>query len=391
MSWPRAAATAQLLADLAGGLVLKGWEVHVIAAGSDPGSHEGVHIHRAGGGDRHHGLWSRIANYLGFLFAARRQLAALLRPGDIVVLKTDPPLLAPILSPLVRRHGGRLVHWIQDIYPEIARRHAGAWTGLFLLPWRWARDRAWRAAEHCVVVGDDMRGPVEAAGVPAQRLTALSNWAPRELDQPAKPTEIAAMRREWGLAGNFLAVYSGNLGRVHEFTTILDAAALLQSEQGMVFLFVGDGPRYAEVRSAATALGLTNVRFLPSQPRSRLAATLAAADVHFVTLRPGYESLVNPSKLAGVLAAGRPAVWIGPTHSANAARLETAGCGAAFAPGTSADLAECLGRWQKDPVAVAQLGLAARACYTRDYTFAGALQTWDGLLHSLLAASRLET
>ncbi len=383
--WPDEAATAQLLTDLAGGLAGKGWETHVIAGGGEAESHAGVGIHRAGPARRRHGLLPRLTHYLGFLLAARRHLSALLRPGDIVVLKTDPPFLAPVLSGLVRRRGGRLVHWIQDIYPEIAMRHAGFTASWLLRPWHRARDQAWRRASHCVVVGTDLLPVVRQAGVPASRVTVLPNWAPPDLDHPATAAEVAAIRRTWRVEGKFLAVYSGNLGRVHEFATLLDAAAQLGAERDLCFLFIGDGARFAAVRAAAAARGLHQVRFLPAQPRRHLAAALAAADVHFVTLLPGYESLVNPSKLAGVLAAGRPAIWIGSTASANARLLRDSGSGAAFAPGDAAALAATLLTWQADPVAAARRGAAARRCYAEHFTFAAALHGWETLLRRLAA------
>ena len=381
--WPSEAATAQLLTDLAEGLVRRGWEVHVIAAGTVSGQRGGVQVHRTGTGAPHTGLFSRLSNSLGFLWAARRQLTGLLRPGDIVVLKTDPPQLAPVLSGSVRKRGAHLVHWVQDIYPEIAREHLGAWSGVLLCPWRWVRDWSWRIADHLIVVGTDMAVLPKTAGVPAASLTVCPNWAPSELERPVTAEAVTARRRAWDLEGKFLAVYSGNLGRVHEFKTILDAAARLQSASDVIFLFIGDGARYAEVRRAAASHGLRNVRFLPAQPRSELAVTLAAADVHFVTLRRRFESLVNPSKLAGILAAGRPTIWIGSLSSSNAALIRESSCGTAVAPGDGAVLAKVLLDWSHNRKSTARLGESARLCYGRNFTGESALEVWDRMLRAL--------
>ena len=389
--WPSEEATAQLLTDLAQGLVTLGWEVHVITAGSGPGSKDGVTIHRTGGKDRHRGLYSRIANYLEFVIGARRHLAEVLRPGDIVITMTDPPMLALFISGQIHKRGAGLVHWVQDIYPEVAQQHTGSWSKCFFAPWRSWRDRAWRQADHCVVVGADMLTLPQNADVPPSRLSTCPNWAPRELEQPATKDDIASLRSEWGLAGKFIVAYSGNLGQVHEFAPILDAAEALQDEASIVFLFLGNGARYPEVKNTIEQRKLGNVRMLPAQPRERLAASLAAADVHLVSLRPEFADLVNPSKLAGVLAAGRPVIWIGPLNSANAARVSQSACGAVFSTGNANALGSILRHWNLSPAEVSQMGLAARSCYTDGFTLNSALRFWDHLLRriSLLRGDKL--
>jgi glycosyltransferase involved in cell wall biosynthesis len=384
--WPAEAATAQLLTDLTEALAARGWPVHVIAAGSGPAERQGVIVHRTGGDIRHAGRLAQAVNYWKYLAAARREIARLSRPGDIVVLKTDPPLLAAAATGIARRRGARVVHWIQDIYPEIVPAHVGAWAALPLWPLRVGRDRAWRAAQRCLPVGEDMAGVVRARGVDPARVLVMPNWAPRELESAPAAADIAAQREAWGLAGKFVAVYSGNLGRVHEFATLLDAADRLRSDPAFVFLFIGDGPRRPELRRAAEARHLGNVHFRPAQPRTRLGVALAAADVHFVTLLPGYEHLVYPSKLAGILAASRPVLFVGPPGCRLATLLEREQCGLAFAPGDGARVAAALPALRADPARLAALGRAARAGYERHFTFAQAVIRWEELLRGLVAA-----
>lgn len=378
--WPSTEATAQLLADLASGLAARGWPVHVIATGEASTRHEGVTIHRTGAGERHGGMVSRALNYRRFSRAAANRLASLARPGDIVVTMTDPPLLGAHLAPVVRRTGARLVHWTQDIYPEIAAVHFGALAGLLLSPLRSRRDAAWRDATACVTLGPDMRTTLLGRGVAPEHVRIIPNWAPRELHQPATPDAVAERRRAWGVADKFAIVYSGNLGRVHEFATVLAAADLLRAEPGIVFVLVGRGARYDEVGAAAQARGLDNIRLLPPEPRERLAAALTAADAHLVTLRPEYGALVYPSKLAGVLAAARPALFVGPPAGDIGQLLPAERCGAAFAPGDARGLADTIRAWQADAAARQVIGTGARAAYERHFTFAAALAAWDELL-----------
>jgi len=381
--WPSEAATAQLLTDLAEGLVARGWAVQVIAAGSEPGPRHGVVIHRTGPGETHGGIFSRVLNYARFLGAARRELRTHVRPGDVVVFLTDPPMLGVAGAGTARRGRARVVHWIQDVYPEIVSQHAGRWLAPLLWPLRWARNSAWRAADCCAPVGVDMLATVRAFGVRADCAVTLPNWASPVLASPPDAADVAAQRAAWEVTGKFVVAYSGNLGRVHLFAPILAAAERLRDEPGVVFLFIGRGARFDEVRAAADARRLTNVRFLPPQPRDRLAVTLAAADAHFVTLRPGFERLVSPSKLSGVLAAGRPALFVGPRGSELAGLLEREGCGMSFAPEEAGALAGAIKRLRDEPARCEAVGRAARACYERCFTFAAALAQWDELLRRL--------
>ena len=383
--WPATLATAQLLTDLAEGLAARGWPVHVIAAGTGPDQRNGVTVHRTGGDERHAGLVSQARNYWEFIRRTRLQTALLAKPGDVVVLMTDPPMLGVALTDVAAEHGAGVVHWIQDIYPEIVPAHAGALAALPMLPLRWKRDRSWRAARCCVALGQDMAQLVAARGVPAGQLAIVSNWAPRELNAVPAAATVEARRTAWSLTDKFIVAYSGNLGRVHEFAAVLEAATELKARGDIVFLFIGRGPRFDEVRTAAQTRGLTNILFLPPEMRENLAAALAAPDAQLVTLKPAFAHLVYPSKLAGVLAAGRPVLFVGPLESEIARLLAREQCGAAFAPTDGAGLAATVATWQADPARRAQQGRAARGAYEKYFTFGSALAHWEEILRRAAA------
>ena len=380
---PSGEATAQLLTDLAEGLAARGWPVHVLTAGSGATAQHGVTIHRTGTPGQHSGMVSRALAYRRFLGAVRRQLATLVRPGDIVVALTDPPMLGTDVAEALAGRGVHVVQWIQDIYPEIAAIHFGPLAGFLLGGLRRRRDRAWAGSSVCITLGRDMAEAVTAMGVPAARVHVQPNWAPRELDEPAPAGAVAEIRRRWNADDRFVVAYSGNLGRVHEFATVLGAAARLQADTRIAFRFVGHGPQWKKVAAAVHDRSLANVTLQPPVPRAELGAMLAAADAHLVTLQPAYGRLVYPSKLAGVLAAGRPALFVGPPDGDIARLLHAQDCGAAFAPGADGVLADTLLRWSRDPAAVLRLGASARRAYTTGFTVTAALAGWDTLLRDL--------
>ncbi len=293
---------------------------------------------------------------------------------------TDPPMLGAAVTGTVIERGAQVVHWIQDIYPEIVTVHVGALAALPLWPLRRKRDAAWRSARCCVALGEDMVQAVAAHGMPAGQVEIVPNWAPRELQTEPSAGDVTARRAAWGLTGKYIVAYSGNLGRVHEFAAVLDAAEQLRSRPEIVFLFIGAGARFAEVRAAARARRLDNIRLLPPEPRPQLAAVLAAADAQLVTLKPDFARLVYPSKLAGALAAGRPVLFVGPPDGEIARLLVKEQCGAAFGPADGTRLAETVAAWQVAPARGALLGRAARAAYEKHFTFAAALARWEEIL-----------
>lgn len=380
--WPNESATAQLLTDLAEGLVRLGHEVHVICGGEGEATRSGVHIHRVGGEAGHRGFVHQARNYVAFALGARRALRCIVNAGDLVVVKTDPPLLAAVATSPARVRGAEVIQWIQDIYPEILPLHYGRWLRALVLPLRALRNRAWRSSAACVVVGEDMRATVSAQGVASSRLHTLPNWAPAECSTTPPAAAVEAQRRTWGAGERIVICYSGNHGRVHEFSTLLEAARALHDDPAFLFIFIGAGPRRSEVEGDARRLGLRNVLFLPPAPRASLAASLGAADIHVVTLRPGFEAVVNPSKLTGILAAGRPALWIGPRSSASARLLEESSCGIAVENGDVASLVDSIRRL-KSTALRHELGAAARRTFESEFSFEIQLQRWDALLRSL--------
>jgi glycosyltransferase involved in cell wall biosynthesis len=362
--WPEETATAQLLTDLAAGLAQSGLAVTVIAGrAGEPDPHGGggpppavaverirsTRLQPAGG------LAGQALDLATFWLGALARLARLLRTGDAVVVLTDPPLLGIGVAWLARLRGARCFHWVQDIYPEIAIAVGGHRSLRALIP---ARNAAWRRAEGCVTLGTDMAGSIARAGIPAGRIRIIPNWAPAGL-APAAPAAIAALRAAWGLTDAFVVEYSGNLGRVHEVASVLRAAEHLRDQPRILFLFVGGGPRRARLEREAARRGLTNVRFQPHQPRARLSAVLGVGDVHLVSLRPGCETCVFPSKLYGAAAVGRPVIFVGPVNSEVARTVTDGGWGAAFDPADSSGLAQVVADLSADPAACARLAAAA--------------------------------
>jgi colanic acid biosynthesis glycosyl transferase WcaI len=201
---------------------------------------------------------------------------------------------------------------------------------------------------------------LRGAGVTEEKIAVVPNWATASWVE-ARPASDAprSLRSEWGLEGKLIVAYSGNFGRVHDLFPILAVAERLKSDSAIAFVMIGGGAQREGLQDAARSRGLTNVHFQPSQPRARLAETLALGDVHLVTLRRGCERYVFPSKLYGIAAVGRPVIFIGPRESQIAQQIEDNEFGYAFASGETGLIADAIRRLHLDPDARERLGRAA--------------------------------
>jgi colanic acid biosynthesis glycosyl transferase WcaI len=388
---PDISATSQMLSALAFHLAANGGEVHVITSRQrydDPLANlsaselvDGVRVHRVWTsrfGRR--SLPGRALDYASFYLAASLRLAMIASRGDIVIAKTDPPLISVPAALVARMGSAKLVNWLQDLFPEAAER-MGMHFGFATRAIRASRNHSLRRAVVNVVPGERMRATLRAA-VPDARVEVIHNWADGETIVPAE-TETNALRREWGLADKFVVAYSGNMGRAHEFETILGAADVLRGERGIVFLFIGDGHRKEWIAEEATARSLPNVAFQPYQPRERLSLSLGVANLHLTTLLPAMEGLIVPSKIYGILAAGRPALHVGDPAGEIATILESANAGFTVPTGNPALLAQGILEISSNPSLAEALGRNARSAFEAKYGQRIAFGRWRQVLLSV--------
>ena len=224
------------------------------------------------------------------------RLFRLIRPGDTVIAMTDPPLLGIGAWLITSLRGGRLFHWVQDIYPELAIELAGQWWLAALKP---LRNLAWRRAAGCVTLGTDMAAVIAKAGVAREKLFTVPNWPPWGITTP-QVGYVAALRAKWGLTGKFVVAYSGNLGRVHDLEPVLELAGILRDERHIAFIFIGAGAQQAALETKAAELRLAACRalFRPN-PIGRLRNSDGLEErIEFALLRPEIDAaLRNPAEL----------------------------------------------------------------------------------------------
>ena len=395
--FPDLTATSQILSDLAFALAERGIPVTVITSRlrndvpkallprrENIRGVEVVRVRTSRFGGEARLRW-RLLDYLSFYGPATLALLTRVRRGDLIVAKTDPPLVSVFALAVAWIRGARLVNWLQDVFPEIAEKsQMGIFLGGRVARWlKKLRDASLHRARVNVVLGDAMRRVIAARGVPQGRIRVIANWVDERKITPL-PREESALRAPWGLEGKFVVGYSGNMGQVHEFDTIISAAARLARREGIVFVLIGRGKQRWVLEGEVKERGLQNVRFKPYQDQDALRESLGVLDVHLVTQKSAVEGLVLPSKLYAALAAGRPVIFIGPTEGDVARLLREDGCGLAFAPGDADGVAGAIEQLAADRSTCEVMGANGRRLLEWRFSRDSAIAAWETLLREAI-------
>lgn len=378
---PDVASTGQHLTDLAEFLAADGFSVEVLTGRAHyvdgvlrvPAREErnGVRIRRvrstAFGRGSHAG---RLADYATFCGHTLFRLLTRRRRYDGVIFLTTPPLLS-VLGWLGRAlRGQRYAIWSMDLHPdaEVASGMLAA-DGLAARLLHWANNLGYRRADFIIDLGAYMKRRLVAKGVAPRRTHTVHIWSRRE---EIEPTSRAAnpLIDELGLRDKFVVMYSGNAGIVHEFDAILAAMRALRDDRRIHFLFVGGGPQRARIERFAADHRLSNFAYRGYFPRERLRYSLSVGDAHLISLREPYVGLAVPGKLYGIMAAGRPTIFVGPARCETADAVREADCGVVIDPAdgdAAAAIVRTLHEWAVRPELRAGLGERARRTFLERY------------------------
>ncbi len=298
---------------------------------------------------------------------------------DIIIAETDPPLLGALGALLKWRWNCRLVYNVRDLYPDIAIAN-GALKSRFLLGLLERANRlSYRSADCIIVLGEDMRQRLLAKGVAPEKIALVPDWVDC---RNIRPMPSSHFRRQFGQS--FVVMYSGNLGLSQQLETVLDAAGRLRDDSRIRFILIGEGARKQWLIDRARQLGLRNLDFLPYRPREELAESLSAGDLHLVPLFPGAAGCIVPSKIYGILAAGRPFVAI-MEDSAEIARLARENSiGFVVQPGDADGLARTIRQAAGRPAELAAMGVRARQLAEQRFDRKVATRSFAKVLSSLM-------
>lgn len=334
-------------------------------------------------------LWRRGVGFAGFHLGVMRAGRRLPRP-DVIMASTAPPLGGRLGLKLARHFGCPLIYKVLDLYPDcaVALGVLSRRSPIAAL-WRRADTAGMRAAAAVVPISAGIARRIEVTrGLPPGRVRLIYDGFDPKRVRPLPPG-AGAFRAECGLSDAFVVQYAGNMGLSHPFETILDAARRLtgggaSAARGrrIVFQFIGAGPGRAVIEREK-AERPDCIQLLDYQPAERLCEVLAAADVALISQAEGMAELSLPFKLYGILAAGRPCVFVGPRESEIVSLFEETGCGVHVNQGDATVMTAALERLIGDPDLRAEMSCRARAVFEQRFTSDRAAEVWVALIEEV--------
>jgi colanic acid biosynthesis glycosyl transferase WcaI len=330
-------------------------------------------------------IFSRLLAWTRFHVLSLIAAVVLVRRVD-VILAPSPPLTIGICAWLLGRiYRAPFVYNVQEVYPDIAVA-LGALKNRRIISVLLALERfVYARARIVTAIGAGMRRRILAKAVPPEKVRLIPNFV--DLDYMLPLPKDNAFSREHGLAGAFVVTYAGNMGPAQGLDTILDAAGLLASEPGILFLLVGEGSEHARLRATAQERQLANVLVLGHQSYDLVPHIYAASDVCVVPLAGQAGADAIPSKVYRIMACERPVLACADADSDLGELVRLAGCGLVVPPGSAASLAAALRDVMRDPTACDGMGRAGRAHVLAHYSRAAVSAHYENLIREVTAVA----
>lgn len=324
----------------------------------------------------------RVINYLSYVLIAVPR--ALFVVGcDAVLAMTDPPFEGIVGAFVAMLKGKPYLYNIRDMYPDMAVGGSIVEPGLLARTWEMLHRWALRRADCVIVLGEDMKNRILAKGIEGPKLEIVRDGTEISAGGSAPTLDIDVVQKIRG-GFQFVLLHAGNLGFYGAWETLLSAAKKLTVDN-VGFVFVGEGAQRDAL--AAAAVNIPNVKFLPFFPGSKIPSVLAAADAHLITVKRGLEGVVVPSKMYGILAAGKPTVAVAPMETDVASLGMRQGFGIATDPDKPEELVDAIRALVADSNRVKQMGTAAKEA-SRSYDRVFELQKFVRIVGRVAAGEK---
>lgn len=300
---------------------------------------------------------------------------------DVMLVETWPLIGVQFPALLARFWQIPFLYYVKDVFPEAAER-----TGLIRSNGLLARFcRLWDrqlclSSSKVVVISETMRSLMaQSRGLTNDRFAVIPDWA-EPADFVPQPIDNAWRREQNISKDTFIAMFGGTLGHVSGVDGLVEVACLLRDRRHMLIMCIGEGVRKREMVEQCQSLGIENIRFLPFQPRERIAEVQGAANVTLLTMLPGYSDASVPSKLISYFAAGRPVLCAAPADAAVSRIVSESGAGVVTEPGDASALARTIIDLADCPADTERMGRAARTYFEQHFTLERAYRQFLALL-----------
>ena len=330
----------------------------------------GITILRASVYAAHHKSFvHRMLAFFSFMFSSF-WIGLRVKNVDLV-WGTSPPIFQGVTAwALARVKRAKFLFEVRDLWPQFAIAVGVLKNPVLIALSKWLERFLYRHADWVIVNSPGFLEHVSSAGV--KRITLIPNGADPSMFDPKNQGET--FRQSNGLKDKFVVLYAGAHGMSNDLTVLLECANLLKN-QNIQIVLVGDGKEKAALVDQAQEMGLANVTFLPSVPKTEMAEVLAGADVCVAILKPldDYKR-TYPNKVFDYMAAGRPVALAidGVIRDV----VEAAGCGYFAEPGNPFALLEAIEKLAGDKNKAREMGLCGRKYLEENFSrerFAGQL------------------
>jgi glycosyltransferase involved in cell wall biosynthesis len=310
------------------------------------------------------GILRKTLGHLVFAWNVTRQAARHLAGTDVVLVSSPTLFSAVGALRLSRRLGCPCVLEVRDLWPAIFVELGVLENPLLIRALEQLELFLYRRSRRVVAVTQAFADDIAARGIPREKLAVIRNGVDLSRFEPGpKSADVA---REFGVEGRFVVLYIGAHGISHGLGAVLEAARLLEHEQDVHFLFVGEGAEKEALVARAREMKLRNASFHPAQPRDRVPDLYRLADVCLVPLRniPLFRTFI-PSKMFEIMGTGRPIV---AAVEGEAAEILTESRAAKIAPPEDARaIADAILELKKDPAAREALARNGREFVSQHY------------------------
>lgn len=317
---------------------------------------------------------SRIKNILAYFIGA---MIATFKVGkmDYVYSISQPPILGGLLGVWGKwiKHA-KYIYNIQDFNPEQTIAVGYSKNKLILKAMMWLDKFSCKRADKVIVVGRDMvetlKGRFKGKEVPNHAF--INNWIDEEeiYPLPADHEKVIAFKKKYGLENKFVIMYSGNLGLYYDLENLMHVIKKFKNRDDVVFAFVGEGSIRDKLVLYKEKFNLENVTFIPYQDKADLIYSLNAGDVHWCINAKGIKGVSVPSKLYGIMAAGKPILGLLEQGSEARLIIEESKCGYVTEPGNYEEVEALIERFlnEKETSILTEMSERGRAYLVKNLT-----------------------
>jgi colanic acid biosynthesis glycosyl transferase WcaI len=330
-------------------------------------------------------ILKRLLNYLSFMVAGI--FAGLLNgPTQHVLVYTPPPTNGIAGYVVSRIWNASMTYNVQDIYPDI-----GIKLGIFRNKWIIRISQAienflYAKSAAITVISPGFRKNLLAKGVPENKLHLIFNWVDTAFIKPLPFENSLRKSRNWG--NDFILLYAGNIGLSQNLSDVLTMAKYEELPGDIRFVIVGEGFGRQKLEQEAINSGLTNVEFADFFPENQLPLLLASANVSLVMMKPEVVNESVPSKVASIMASGRPILGVVPTESDTWKIIAESNSGLCVKPGCFDDFLSAILALYHDRELDAQMGRNGRDWVIKNCDPMQAALKYQSIFNSLSEAKR---